>query len=208
VRFVRKHAAEYGVDPHRIGAMGFSAGAHLAMMLGTLDANDGMGICGEDPEDTGKVGAVVSYFGPTQLWADDLPEVPRGIVAKLVGPERDGYEDRCRAASPVTYLSKGDAPILMFQGTADRLVVSSQAVVMIEAMTKAGVGGRAEMIAGAGHGWGGAELERTLRESVEFFRSQLGADPRGEETAPKKSPDSTGVEPNGKPAGDDKGAGR
>ena len=37
VRYVRAHAAEYQVDPSRIGAMGSSSGGHLAHLLGTMD---------------------------------------------------------------------------------------------------------------------------------------------------------------------------
>jgi acetyl esterase/lipase len=37
VRYLRAHADKYGLDPNRIGAVGFSAGAHLSMMLGTID---------------------------------------------------------------------------------------------------------------------------------------------------------------------------
>jgi acetyl esterase/lipase len=35
---VRQHAAEWGIDPHRLGVLGFSAGAHLAAALSTHDA--------------------------------------------------------------------------------------------------------------------------------------------------------------------------
>lgn len=31
LRYIRNHSTEYGVDPHKIGAMGFSAGGHLVM---------------------------------------------------------------------------------------------------------------------------------------------------------------------------------
>ena len=33
LRWVRAHAAEYGVDPHRVGAMGFSAGGELVSLV-------------------------------------------------------------------------------------------------------------------------------------------------------------------------------
>jgi acetyl esterase/lipase len=33
VRWVRAHAAEYGVDPHRVGLMGFSAGGELVSLV-------------------------------------------------------------------------------------------------------------------------------------------------------------------------------
>jgi acetyl esterase/lipase len=35
MRWIRSHAAEYGIDPRRIGVWGFSAGGHLASLLGT-----------------------------------------------------------------------------------------------------------------------------------------------------------------------------
>jgi acetyl esterase/lipase len=35
MRLIRAHAAEYGIDPDRIGVWGFSAGGHLASSLGT-----------------------------------------------------------------------------------------------------------------------------------------------------------------------------
>ena len=35
IRYVRAHATEFGIDPHRIGVWGFSAGGHLASSTGT-----------------------------------------------------------------------------------------------------------------------------------------------------------------------------
>ena len=35
MRITRAHAAEWRIDPHRIGVIGFSAGAHLAVVLST-----------------------------------------------------------------------------------------------------------------------------------------------------------------------------
>jgi len=35
MRLTRAHAAEWGIDPHKVGVIGFSAGAHLAVTLST-----------------------------------------------------------------------------------------------------------------------------------------------------------------------------
>jgi hypothetical protein len=53
------------------------------------------------------------------------------------------------------------------------LVPHSQAYRMIEVLSDAGVPSRVELLVGAGHGWGGQELERTRRSTFEFFAEQL-----------------------------------
>jgi len=40
IRYVRQHATEWGIDPHRTGIMGASAGGHLAASLATLFSSD------------------------------------------------------------------------------------------------------------------------------------------------------------------------
>jgi len=67
VRYLRAHAKELNIDPKRIGAMGVSAGAHLAMMLGAMDSADAMEGDGGNPEQPSKVQAVVSFVGPVNL---------------------------------------------------------------------------------------------------------------------------------------------
>lgn len=63
--------------------------------------------------------------------------------------------------------------MLLFQGTADPLVPYDQAYLMIQAMQKAGVPGRVELISGASHGWIGSELLRTATEMFGFFDEHL-----------------------------------
>ena len=73
----------------------------------------------------------------------------------------------------MTFVSKGDAPILTFQGTKDPLVPHTQATKLADAMTAAGVPGRVELLIGAGHGWGGDDLKRTMDETFAFFDKYL-----------------------------------
>ncbi len=175
VRFLRANAAKYGIDPRRIGAIGFSAGAHLSMMLGVMGKEDGLEGEGGHADQPSQVNAVVAYFGPTDFVSFEFPQASKGIVEKFIGGPREEKREAYRKASPVTYVSPGDAPTLLFQGTKDPLVPHTQAFAMVEALTAAGVPGRADVMVGAGHGWRGAELKRTEDAGYAFFEEHLKA---------------------------------
>ena len=87
VRWLKANAKERKVDPERIGAIGFSAGGHLALMLGVTGPADGLeGEVSAGAPDS-RVKAVVNYFGPTDLAAK---RHPRGLQAAGQGlPGRD-----------------------------------------------------------------------------------------------------------------------
>ena len=175
VRFLRANAEKYGIDKDRIGAVGFSAGAHLSMLLGTMDKDDGLEGEGGNPEQSSKVNAVVAWFGPTDLTSSDWPEQTGKILMNFLGGSKNEKLDLYKKASPLTYVNKGDAPMLLIQGTKDVLVPWTQATYMAEALSKAGVYGRVDLIVGANHGWGGAELQRTADETWAFFDQLLKA---------------------------------
>jgi acetyl esterase/lipase len=172
VRYLRAHAEELKIDPKKIGAIGFSAGAHLSMMLGVMDSADGLEGEGGWPDQSSKVQVVVAYFGPTNL-LDEYPPTSKEIVKNFIGGTKEEMSDAYKRASPLTYVNEGDAPMLLFQGTADVLVPYPQAYQMAEAMAKAKIPGRVEIMVGENHGWRGAELERTVHGSLDFFDAHL-----------------------------------
>jgi len=173
IRYLRANADKYQIDSDRIGAVGFSAGAHLAMLLGTMDENDGLEGDGGNLDQSSKVQAVVAYFGPTELGADDIPESVVGLVDDFLGSTKEEDAEVRKRASPITYVDKDDAPLLIFQGTKDRLVPHTQAYKMADAMSQAGMKGRVELLIGADHGWGGSELNHTVEETFEFLEEHL-----------------------------------
>ena len=173
VRHLRANSEKYRLDPNRIGATGFSAGAHLSMLLGTMGPKDGLEGNGGSPDQSSQVQAVVAYFGPTDMSATDFPPIVVGMINELVNATPEENPDARKRASPLTYVDKGDAPTLIFQGTKDPLVPHTQAVLMADALTQAGVPGRVELLLGAGHGWGGDDLLRTGEESLRFFNQHL-----------------------------------
>ena len=175
VRWLKTNAKKYHVDPDRIGAMGFSAGGHLALMLGVTSPSDGLeGTPAADAPDS-RVKAVVNYFGPTDLAATDIPAISKPMVKDLLGGTPEDKPEAAAKASPLSFVTKDDAPMLTFQGTKDPLVPYSQAIKLADAMNKAGTAGRVELMIGASHGWGGSELERTIKDTFEFFDQHLKA---------------------------------
>jgi acetyl esterase/lipase len=177
VRFVKSHAKDYNIDPDRIGAIGFSAGGHLALMLGLTSPADGLeGDASAEGPDS-RVKAVVNYFGPTDLAASDIPDISKPLVKDFLGGTPAEKPEAAAKASPVTYVSKDDAPVLTFQGTKDPLVPPTQATKLAQAMTAAGLPGRVELLIGAQHGWQGRELERTKAETFAFFDGLLKRTP-------------------------------
>jgi acetyl esterase/lipase len=169
VRFLRAHAEKYGLDPKRVGATGFSAGGHLSMILGVMGKEDGLEGDGGWADQDSQVQAVVSFFGPTDLLAPDIPKQSLELLKRAFGGSGEEKKDLYVKASPITYVTKGDAPMLLLQGTKDLLVPHTQATIMLDKMTAAGVKGRIELLAGAGHGWPEPELGRTMEVTIGFF---------------------------------------
>ena len=89
VRFIRYHAADYRIDPNRIGITGGSAGGHLSLMQGT--AGDLGNPAAKDPIDrtSSRIQAVACFFPPTDFLNYGKPgenAVGRGILKGFKPP--------------------------------------------------------------------------------------------------------------------------
>lgn len=188
VRFLRANAEYYGIDPDRIGSLGDSAGGLLALMVGVMNPGDGIEAGTEWKEFPSRVQAVASFYSaadmthprpPLEPSAEEEVQRAYGKSSKKLWEEVFGTADRSapiyKLVSPVTYVSKGDPPVMIFQGSKDPIVLVEQAHILDDALKAAGVESRLEILEGAGHGWSGPERERTTKMAIEFFREKLNA---------------------------------
>lgn len=157
IRFLRKNAAEYCIDPDRVVMWGTSSGGNTAMLVGTT---------GDDPryeteEHAGysdKVDAVVSCFGPTDMIAlaeplKDRPEWAQ-MGAALAGSADPAEWDRVGVEmSPVSHVEAGKEypPFLLLNGTGDMVVPHDQMERMYDKLVECNVPVTAYYVDGAEH---------------------------------------------------------
>ena len=149
VRWVRRHAAELGIDPHRIGTIGESAGGHLSALLATTDAPvDGL---------SSRVQALVAIYGVFDFLGLKSQGSTGAREALLGGDPTTAAEgsplwQRARAASPLYLADATTPPTLLLHGTADELIPFDQSVRFHQRLRELGV--RADLIPGEGGGHG------------------------------------------------------
>jgi acetyl esterase/lipase len=159
VRWLRANAATYGLDPSRFASWGASAGGHLAAMLGTTGEVKVFDV-GENLGQSGRVQAVVDYFGPTDFLQMDAHRLPNGQIhdpadspeSQLIGGPIQQNKDKTTRANPVSYVTSDDPPFLIVHGDSDPLVPHHQSELLAAALEKAGVPVTLYTVKGGGHG--------------------------------------------------------
>ena len=168
VRWLRANAERLHVDPERIGTIGGSAGGHLAAMLGVTSAKDGLDPAGPYGEFPCTVKCAVDLYGP-MLWFSQR-DISMFRKTRAEAPEL------YRQASPLAYVNKGNPPILILHGTADKTVAVEDSKAFDDALTKAGVEHQLVIVEGAPHSFHLEPKQRDLRPLVlGFFDRHLKA---------------------------------
>lgn len=81
IRWVRAHAADYGVDPHRIGVMGFSAGGELVSLVTDNPAPATPATDAIDHQSARPDFQVLIYPGPLGVPAKSVAGAPPAFIA-------------------------------------------------------------------------------------------------------------------------------
>jgi acetyl esterase/lipase len=147
VRWVRAHAADYGVDPERVGAYGWSAGGQLAALLGTRDTRD---VTAPMASSSSRVTCVVDLAGDVDLAAYTHPPELHEAIA-LPGGTVQEVPEHFRDSSPLTWIDRRTAPFLVIHGDQDDVVPIEQSRRLVAALRLAGVETEYVELAEAGH---------------------------------------------------------
>ena len=168
VHWMRQHAETYKIAPDQIGALGYSAGAHLAAMLGVTDQDDGFDL--EDPEFSLQVQAVAVGGAPCEFsWI----EPDSGVLFHWLGDTRAGDPEVYQRAAPLSYVTADDPPFYFYHGGRDWVVPKESAEKMHQALLKAGVPSQFQSYDNQGHFGLFSNLD-AMDPVLDFFRANLG----------------------------------
>jgi len=176
LRWLRAHAAEYGIDPERIGVWGVSAGGHLAAFLGLSGGEPEYEGDGGNTNVSSRVRAACDFSGPTDLFQLVTPETTNAAGAlqlmaeDFVGGKLEDHRDVVAKINPATHADPTDPPILILQGDADPLVAFKQSELLYDALKAAGVEVTFGVVKGGAHVFVGPEVNRIVDD---FFDRHL-----------------------------------
>ncbi|MDO4268453.1 MAG: alpha/beta hydrolase [Eubacteriales bacterium] len=187
VRFLRAHAAEYEIDPDRIGIFGRSAGAHLsafaAMNTDDYESSEWSGF-------SSRVQACCDMFGPVDVQA--LMEREEKMFSDpsfrwhrledthggaLIGGDPATIKERAALASPVNFINPDMCPLQILHGDSDPLVPKEMSSDRFyEKLEQAGLDSRTEYYVLKNGAHGSREFfQPAVKElMIDFFDRHLG----------------------------------
>jgi acetyl esterase/lipase len=174
VRWLKANAGKYGIDPHRIGVTGDSAGGHLAQFLGvTADVKRFEGDEG-NADQSSSVACVVNRYGPSDFTKSYGKSVDAAEVLPLwLGGNLETARQKHVISSPLNWVTPTAAPTLILHGTEDKYVAYEQGVWMRDRLQACGVEVEMLTLEGAGHGFKGADAEKAEQAMFAFFDKRL-----------------------------------
>ena len=136
--FVQSRAEDFEIDKERIALLGWSAGAHLAMLLGFQPAL----------QSGGSVRSIVNYYGPVDL-ANGYYDIPRPdpidvrqVLRTFLGGTPAELPNAYAAASPISYVEQAEAntlpAMLLIYGGRDHVVEARFGRALYNALERSG----------------------------------------------------------------------
>ena len=180
VRFVRKISADHGIDADRIGAMGRSAGATLAVLLAVSGNVEKFGDAGVHAQFSSRIQAAVGIAGVYDFVARFTveeqislqPQVDTKIESngEWIGTPFSPTDEHWLRASAITHVNPGTPPILLMHSKDDQVVPWVQSREMHTALRQAGSPSEIALCDTGGH----AGPPNARERMVAFFRDVQG----------------------------------
>ena len=173
VSFLYDNADTYHLDKNKIALMGFSAGGHLASLMGTSQNNNVKDLYFPNSYRPFQYKAVVDFYGPTDLVLLPGNEDVKSPEALLIGAAPLERPDLAKAASPITYIDKNDPPFIIFHGEKDNIVSNKQSKLFSAWLKYHGVKNELTIVKDAPHFGTMYDVEEIRVKVIAFLKAEL-----------------------------------
>jgi acetyl esterase/lipase len=177
IRWAKAHAADYGINPDKLGLTGASAGGHLAALTlvtredGNPQSKNPLGKFSTD------VAAAGIFFPPTNFleYGASKPDFKQIgdllFEGGLAGHTPEEIEAKAKAISPALLVKDKTPPVLIWHGNADPLVPLQQSEFLVEKLKAAGTDVEFHIKEGGGHPW--MTIPEEVAKMGDWFDSKL-----------------------------------
>lgn len=173
ISFLYDNAEKYGFDRDRFAVMGFSAGGHLASLVGLSKNNDISAFYMNGTSKVFSFKAVVDFYGPAELILFPGRNNAKSPEAILIGAAPLDRPDLAKAASPVTYVDRNDPPFLIIHGEKDELVSPDQSRLLSAWLSVSGVKNELIIVKDAPHFGVMFDTDEVRNKVINFLRINL-----------------------------------
>ncbi len=173
ISFLFDNADNYGLDRNRMALMGFSAGGHLASLVGLSKNNNIESFFMPGTNKSFNFKGVVDFYGPAELILLPGNNDPKSPESLLIGAAPLTRPDLAKAASPVTYVDKDDPPFLIIHGEKDELVSPKQSQLLSAWLNVAGVQNELIVVKGAPHFGEMFDTDEIRSRVIRFLKKEL-----------------------------------
>lgn len=154
LQYVGEHAPEYGVDPDKIGMMGFSAGGHLVMSAACFNATDFLQLAGIETDVNLRPAFVVPVYPVVTM---DPPYVHRRSRRGLLGDNRVANKAMRDSLSLEKHIPDNCPPVFLVNCVDDPVVQYRNSVLLDSALTQKAIPHQYIQYETGGHGFGASE---------------------------------------------------
>ncbi len=164
MRYIRQHATEWHIDPHKVGVMGFSAGGHLAATVSTL--YDQRTVDGFDPQEVRPDFSILIY--PVITMTD--PYAHTGSRMMLLGAHPVPAD--IQQFSPELHVTEKTPPAFLVHATDDMVAVQNS-LLYTTALAGHKVPVSCHILPDGGHGYGLAPKNPKVAVWVNYWKDWL-----------------------------------